>query len=94
MPIVVPFADLELGPASADGSIPATTTAQALTVRFDGRADHDISDAAACWPRPPPACYAGDGRAVFADAETLAWPSRGRGGVSAPSHSRSGNVRR
>jgi hypothetical protein len=72
MPIVVPFADLELGPASADGSILATTTAQALTVRFDGRALITTS----AMPLPVghlllPACYAGDGRAVFADAETL-----------------------
>lgn len=71
-PIVVPFADLELGPASADGSILATTAVEALTVRLDGlelvttssvplSGDHALV----------PACYAGDGGAVFADAETL-----------------------
>ena len=51
-PIVVPFADLDLGPASADGSILATTAAQVLTVtaRRAG-ADHDVIGAAARRPR-------------------------------------------
>lgn len=71
-PIVVPFADLELGPASADGTFLATTAAQALTIRLDGPALITTS----AMPLPightlVPACYAGDGRAVFADAETL-----------------------
>lgn len=72
MPIVVPFADLELGPVSADGSILATTAAQAVSVRFDGRALITTSAMPLPVGRPfLPACYAGDGRAVFADAETL-----------------------
>ncbi len=71
-PIVAPFADLELGPTSADGSILATTATQALTVRLDER--ELVTTSSASLPvghRLIPACYAGDGRAVFADAETL-----------------------
>ena len=71
-PVVAPFADLELGPASADGSILATTAAQALTVRLDGSELITTSSMPLPVGQPlMPACYAGDGRAIFADAETL-----------------------
>ncbi|MFI5293076.1 MAG: hypothetical protein ACHQ02_09435, partial [Candidatus Limnocylindrales bacterium] len=71
-PMVAPFVDLVLGPASADGSILATTAGQALTVRLDGSELVPVSAV----PLPAghallPACYAGDGRALFAEAETL-----------------------
>jgi hypothetical protein len=71
-PIVAPFEDLELAQASADGSILGTTAALALTVRIDGSELKTTSS----MPVPVgrmllPACYAGDGQAIFADAETL-----------------------
>ena len=71
-PIAVPFADLELGPASVDGSILATTVAQALTVRLEGPELVTTSSVPLSVGHPlVPACYAGDGRAVFADAGSL-----------------------
>jgi len=71
-PLQVPYQDTELGPAAADGSILASTDGQLLVLTVDGSS---LAVTAAA-PAPPgqvllPACFAGDGRPVFADAETL-----------------------
>jgi hypothetical protein len=71
-PLEVPFADLELGPAARDGLILATTAGEGLIVGIDG----PRLTTTASVPVPPgqglvPACFAGDGRPIYADSETL-----------------------
>ncbi|HVQ22531.1 MAG TPA: hypothetical protein VMT36_04610, partial [Candidatus Saccharimonadia bacterium] len=80
--IAAPFEDLDLGPASVDGSILATTAAQVVTIRLDGPALITTSSLPLPGVEPlVPACYAGDGRAVFADADTLSLVTLSEGGV-------------
>jgi hypothetical protein len=71
-PLEAPFTDLELGPASEDGLILASTTDAGLIVSVGGAS----LTMTASVPVPPgrrlvPGCFAGDGRSVYADGETL-----------------------
>jgi hypothetical protein len=73
VPLEILSSDLELGPASEDGLILATTAVAGLMVGIDGT---KLTRTASV-PLPPgrrlvPACFTGDGRSVYADAETLA----------------------
>jgi hypothetical protein len=71
-PLRMPFAEAELGPASPDGMILATTGDQVLVLTISGSTLTSTVSA----PMPQgqmllPACFGGDGRPVFADAESL-----------------------
>ena len=71
-PLQVPFADAELGPASPAGLILATTGERILMLTLSGSTLAATTSA----PMPPgpvllPACFGGDGRPVFADADSL-----------------------
>ncbi|MET1231924.1 MAG: hypothetical protein ABWY52_03625 [Candidatus Limnocylindrales bacterium] len=71
-PLAVPFAAAELGPASPDGLILATTGDRVLVLKVSGSTLTPTESA----PMPHgqtllPACFGGHGRPVFADAESL-----------------------
>ena len=71
-PLEVPPVDAELGLASSDGSVLATTAAWVGVAKIDG----SVLWPTVSMPAPAgrafvPACFSGDGRPLFADAETL-----------------------